>query len=441
MDAELFEDLVISDPCFNDWLRGRRLAGAKPYLNAADHRPAKPALMLERRKTVAFIADCGESRPARKLASKFFDLTAKAVGAEVDSVTFCEAGTTTECPTLERSVPMVAMRIVVRDGSERVGLSITIGDASSGCVFWVESAQLVLNADESATSYEFFSLVSRAADAVVDVLARGTGPADGHDLALALFNSARLLAMTLDKENLALADRQCAAAFEISPRGGPLAWRGLIRQISHFQHMTCDFLPCPEGAGAFAARALDAFPQDSLAQCVGAHTQYLFGGDTREALRLAGRSLEANPLNALAWAALANLQTATSDYGTGYGSARRAIDLSAGTRSAYFFEFYGCIAAAGLGDYRLAMRHARAAALLSPNFAPPRRYLVALKASTDDGLGFRGALRELRQIEPSFEMKLLLDGSYPVNTMRRIPLIDNVEGRLRRGMAALLEHH
>ncbi|MES0150239.1 hypothetical protein NKJ95_23800 [Mesorhizobium sp. M0012] len=441
LDAELFEDLDVSDPRFEDWIRGRRLATTNPCRDGIDHSPSKAILLLERRKTVAFIVDCAGSGPARQLASRFFALTSKAIGTQVRSVSFCEAGNATECETFDGAAQVIAMRSVVRDGAPRGSLSVTISDASSGCVFWTESTQLVLDADESATSSEFYSIVSHAADAAVDTLVRGNGPADGHDLALRLFNSARLLTMTLGKENLALADRQCAAAFEMSPHGGPLAWRALIRQISHFQYMTCDFLPCDEPAGALAARALEAFPGDSMAQCVGAHTEYLFGGNTCQAMRLAKRSIQANPLNAVAWAALANLQTATSDYRTGYDSARRAVDLSAGTRATYFFEFYGCIAAAGLGNYQLAMRHARAAARLSPNFAPPRRYLVALMASANDGLGFRSALQELRRIEPSFEMKLLLDGSYPVNTMRRIPLIDNVEGRLRSGMAALLEHH
>ncbi|RWD94252.1 hypothetical protein [Mesorhizobium sp.] len=435
----MFEDLDVADPHFESWIRARRLASATPYRNS-DHSLSKPILLLARRR-VAFIADCSGSDPARQVAGRFFALTSKAIEAQVDSVSFCEAGTAAEYETFDGAAQVIAMRIVVRDGAPRGSLSVTISEETSGCVIWTESAQLAMDADELAPPSKFYSIVSRAADAVVDALTRGGGSADGYEMALKLFNSARLLTMTLEKENLALADRQCAAAFEIAPRGGPLSWRALIRQISHFQHMTCDFLPCQEPTRALAAHALEAFPEDSMAQCVGAHTEYLFGGSTRQALRLAERSIQANPLNALAWAALANLQTAMSDYRTGYDSARRAIYLSAGTRAAHFLEFYGCIAAAGLGDYQLAMRHARAAALLSPNFAPPRRYLVALKASTNDGLGFRSALQELRQIEPSFEMTQLLDRSYPVNTMRRISLIDNVEGRLRRGMAALLEHH
>lgn len=440
-DAELFEDLDISDPNFADWIRGRRVGTGAPSRSGVEKALATPSLMLARRKMVALIADCEGSSASRQLAGRFFALTSKAIAAQIDSVSFWEPGTTTECEIFDGAAQVIVIRTVVRDCAARGSLSVTISDASSGCVFWVENTQMVFDANGPIASAQFYSMVSRAADAVADRLVRGSDSADGHDLALRLFSSARLLTMTLDKDNLALADRQCAAAFEMSPRGGPLAWRAFIRQISHFQYMSCDFLPCHEPTRALGARALEEFPGDSMAQCVCAHTEYLFGGSTRQALRLAERSIQANPLNALAWAALANLQTAISDYRTGYDSARRAIDLSAGTRATSFFEFYGCIAAAGLGDYQLATRHARAAALLSPNFAPPRRYLVALKASANDGLGLSAALQELRQIEPSFEMKLLLEHCYPVNTMRRIPLIDNVEGRLRRGMAALLEHH
>lgn len=441
VDEELFEDLDISDPHFQDWIRVRRLASAIPSKGGVDHSASKPTLKLARRKVVAFSVDCEERGSLRQLASRFCALASKAIAAQVEPVSFYEAETVTGNASFDGAVHAVAMRVVVRGGASRASLSVTIGDAGSGCVIWADSAQLNLGAHGADATTAFYSIASRAVDAAVDALTRGNSSADGHEMALRLFNSARILTMTLDRENLALADRQCAAAFEMAPRGGPLAWRALIRQISHFQYMTCGFLPSQEPISLLAASALEAFPQDSMAQCVSAHTEYLFGGDTQQALRLAQRSIQANPLNALAWAALANLQTATSDYQTGYASARRAIDLSAGTRAAHFLEFYGCIAAAGLGDYRLATRHARAAAKLSPNFAPPRRYLVALEASGNDGQALRGALQELRQIEPSFEMKLLLDGSYPVNTMRRIPLIDNVEGRLRRGMAGFLEHH
>lgn len=442
-DVELFEDLDIGDPHFENWIASRRLAAGNRGVDDADQNPVKPPPVLTRRTTVTFSSVLDRSDRARHLADRFVALTSKAMAAHIDTLIFREAAASSGSTALGAGDldQGIIIRTVIRDGSPQGSLSVAVSDASSGSVFWAERTQLVSNADAFVASIGFHSFVSRAADAALDVLMRGIGPADGHELALRLFNSARLLTMTLDKDHLALADRQCAAAFELSPRGGPLAWRAFIRQISHFQYMSCDFLPCHQPAGRLAARALELFPQDSLALCVSAHTEYLFGGDTRSALRLAERSIQANPLNGLAWAALANLQTAMSDHRAAYHSARRAIGLSSGTRAARFFEFYGCIAAAGLGDYRLAMHHARDAALLSPDFAPPRRYQVALKASTNDSQGFRSALQELKGIEPSFEMKLLLDGSYPVNTMRRIPLIDNVEGRLHSGMAALLEHH
>jgi hypothetical protein len=155
---------------------------------------------------------------------------------------------------------------------------------------------------------------------------------------------------------------------------------------------------------------------------------------------MAELSTRGNPLNPLAWAALANLQTATSDHRGGYRSARRAADLSVGTSAGYFFEFYCCIAAAGLGDYQLAMEHAQTSARLAPRFAAPRRYLVALKAAANDGQGFRSALRALQVIEPFFEAKSLLDSNYPINTMRRIALMSSVERRLRCDLPSLLEH-
>ncbi|MBD9628010.1 hypothetical protein IB279_34220 [Ensifer sp. ENS06] len=438
-DDELLEDLNVSDPHFQNWIRGRRLTALAPP--SVDHSASQQTLRLARRKIVVFSLECEGRSSLRRLASKFRALTSKAIAAQVNPVSFYDADAAAGYENFAGAAQMIAVRVSVRDGAPRASLSVLISDASNGCALWSESAQLILDADRAAASSAFYTIASHASNAVVDALVRSNGRIDGYEMALRLFNSARILTMTLDKENLALADRQCTTAFEIAPNGGPLAWRALIRQISHFQYMTCGFLPSQESIRGLATCAIEMFPEDSMAQCVGAHTEYLFGGSVQQALRLAERSIQANPLNALAWAAFANLQTAMSDYRAGYTSARRAIDLSAGTRTAHFLEFYGCIAAAGLGEYRLATRHAHAAAQLSPNFAPPRRYLVALKAFGNDDQSLCGALQELRQIEPSFEMKLLLDSSYPVNTMRRIPLIGVVEGRLRTGVAEFLEQH
>ena len=434
-EAEWFEDLKINDPRFKDWVCALRLANANPLVGV--HSPAIP-LVRGRGKLVTMTADDGGSRAARGLIEDFFTLMSKAIRAQLDTVSLrVTFGTETE--SIDEVEQVIAIRAVARSGGDG-SLSIALADPRTECVFWVEDVQFASLVKETAS--RIHAAASRATVAVIDALIRENAPSDGYDLALRLFNSGRLLTMTLDRDNLALADRQCSAAFDIAPRGGPLAWRALIRQISHFQHMTCDFLPRQEeGSASFVARALTAFPTDSMVQCVGAHTEYLFGGSTRQAFQLAKKSLEGNPLNAFSWAALANLQTATSDFRSGYESACQAVRLSAGTFAAFFFEFYACIAAAGLGAYPLAMRHAAASARQSPHFAPPLRYLVALNAATGEGDGLRSAVQRMRQIEPYFETGQLLDGAYPVNTLRRIALIGSVEGHVRRGTSQVRELH
>jgi len=436
-DAELFEDLDIHDPRFKDWICAARHVKADPARSTAS--PTIPALKRGRRKLVSMTGDDGGSRVARQLIGDFFTLISKAIRAQVDAVSFCVAFDRNEADSDNDADDVITVRALARNRADAC-FSATLADARTGCVFWAENIQPA--DDAKATSSLIHAVASRATVAVVDALMREDRPAEGHDLAVRLFNSGRLLSMTLDRDNLARADRQFAAAFDIAPRGGPLAWRALIRQISHFQHMTCDFLPRQEErSDSFVARALAGFPSDPMVQCVGAHSEYLFGGSTRQAMQLARRSLQGNPLNAFAWAALSNLQTAISDYRSGYDSACRAVELSAGTSAAFFFEFYACIAASGLGDYELAMRHAATSARQSPYFAPPRRYLVALNLSTHDGSGFRRALGGMRRIEPSFETKVLLDSAYPVNTLRRIPLIANVEDHTRRGTNHVREIH
>src|SRR4029077_19476551 len=99
------------------------------------------------------------------------------------------------------------------------------------------------------------------------------------------------------------------------------------------------------------------------------------------------------------------------------------VELTTGTKWLYFFEFYRCMAASGLGNYRDAAEYAKTSSLLSPRFASPRRYMIALAAATGDHVGFDHACHALKMIEPSFNIEQLLSPKYPVNTLRRIALI------------------
>ncbi|ESX86265.1 hypothetical protein [Mesorhizobium sp. LNJC403B00] len=434
-ESELFEDLSVLDRRFKDWIERQRAAAGNLNCSHDNSRLAMHRQYAKPRpRIVHFRANVGTSEYGDQIARRLFTLASTAVGSDAD-VKFTYSTDLTNNHDIDPVDQIVAVRIAVN--VPIVWISVTIADPGTGCVSWTDEIQW----DErvAPTVPRLDTLAFRTAWMALDALMRGGVHDHEPTTALRLFRSAQILTMTLDKDNLAIADQQCDTAFQIVQRGSYLAWRSFIRQISHFQHMSCEFLP-RQPQGGFAAAALGQFPQDSLALCMGAHAEYLFGGGIRPAFRMAELSTRGNPLNPLAWAALANLQTATSDHRGAYRSARRAADLSAGTSVGYFFEFYCCIAAAGLGDYQLATEHAQTSTRLAPRFAAPRRYLVALKAAANDGKGFRSALRSLQAIEPFFEAKLLLDSNYPINTMRRIALMSSVERRLRCDLPSLLEH-
>ncbi|TPK66288.1 MULTISPECIES: hypothetical protein [unclassified Mesorhizobium] len=213
--AELFEDLDIPDWQFADWIRRHRSAVSASFDHDIDS-VAKP--LAPHRRNVSFTADLDPSHRARQLASKFFALTSRAVRAHVDAVFFREAGPVPQNkhPRRHDADRSVAIRAIIRDCFSINSLSVTVSDTDSGCVLWADRAQIAGHANDFDASMGFRSMVSRTADAVLDALARR--PADVHEMAFRLFDSARLLLITQDKENLALADRQCAEAFEMSRR-------------------------------------------------------------------------------------------------------------------------------------------------------------------------------------------------------------------------------
>jgi len=57
----------------------------------------------------------------------------------------------------------------------------------------------------------------------------------------------------------------------------------------------------------------------------------------------------------------------------------------------------------------------------------PRRYEVALANHLGDESGVDHAVDAMRLVEPEFVLHTLLDPTYPVNTLRRLPIIETVQ--------------
>ena len=140
----------------------------------------------------------------------------------------------------------------------------------------------------------------------------------------------------------------------------------------------------------------------------------------------AERAVELDRSDPLARALLSNALTVNGHLEDAYKVALQSISLAAGSRYEFYFHHFACMAATAAGDYEVALRHARASVSRVPEFVSPRRYEIVLAHKLGDQLGVERAVNAMRNTEPEFDIKMMLDPSYPVNTLRRLPIIETI---------------
>ncbi|TIT41647.1 MAG: hypothetical protein E5W78_00165 [Mesorhizobium sp.] len=173
--------------------------------------------------------------------------------------------------------------------------------------------------------------------------------------------------------------------------------------------------------------ALRHSPDDAVVQTISSQIEYVHQGNLRTPLVMAQRGVERDPTDPLGWALLSNALSTNGKLEEGYQTARRALELTKHSPFQFYFEHFACMAATALADYDQALLHARTALRFRPDFVSTRRYEVALHLRRDEAPQLRQAVKALQQQEPDFTPAALLDPAYPVNTLRRLPIMAAIE--------------
>jgi hypothetical protein len=428
-DIELFEDLDVKDPEFEHWVRDHR--SSLGQLTSTAHQSSR----MSSRHTIVFLSNLVKDSDGSAIVRQFYAYIAKSLmhRSQVCIVDHSLPDSSLSIIDNRNYLSTISINLSLNINSRSVNMTSAISDCDTGCLYWTDEVTVEWPFQGLFESPQFIGLVSQTLDSVIDAIAARTVGSNKTTTALRLFKSAQLLTFTLNRGDLERADQQCRSAFEMDRRGSYLAWRALIRLICHFQYFGDEFLSDKEHINVISSKALEDFADDPTVLSIASHAEYLFGTRTSSALHLAELAIDGDALNPIAWAALANIHTATGNYLSGFDAAKRAVDVSAGTKAMYFFNFYCCMAATGVGDFTGARVYAQTSSMLSPKFLAPRRYLVALQTASGDQAGLTMALSGLRNIEPSFDIKCLLDGKYPVNTLRRLRIIEGVERSVLHG--------
>jgi tetratricopeptide (TPR) repeat protein len=223
----------------------------------------------------------------------------------------------------------------------------------------------------------------------------------------------------LGEANFRAADELFAAAYDLNARGLFLAWRAYVRTFLLVELRGFHRPMLEEEAFGFLRKALEAEPNNSYVNALGAHVHAILRRSYISAYELAERSIDLNPANPIGWACLGIAQCYLGKSGDGLQSTLRARSIAGFSPVRYQIDTLGCIAATMARDFETAVHLGESSHLLAPDFAAPMRYLAALYiVRGEEGKAF-SMVDRLRSKEPDFSFRKLAEQSYPSAGLHR----------------------
>lgn len=421
-DTELFSDLNINDQEFQEWIRNRRIALARPSPRG-EFPVARQSARVDN-PAIFFRHDGTGSQRSETTARALVALATASLLDFSDFQIFHELG---KEPLLPRG-PIrrgLVVSLTVAAGNQSQHPHVTILHPETNRVFWSRSFTIWTHA-VSFDEEQFHPVCAEIVFAVLSTFKTRRDELDIADCGALLAIRGRGLIFQFDRRSLSEADVYLRLAYDYEPRPQYLAWRAFLRNMANFQHRTCGFLGDAVEIETLAREAIHQAPNSAIALGVGAHIEYLVGGSHRTSFQLANRAVSFDPLNAVNQAILSNTELILGNLADSRRSSLKALALAQSCDCRAFIEFFCCMSAAALGDYQVATDHAEQALMLRPSFRAPLRYLVALYRHAGRTVDLSRAVARMRSVEPDFHIGRFLDNDYPVTTLRRIRLIEAI---------------
>ncbi|MER8969200.1 hypothetical protein NKI25_26530 [Mesorhizobium sp. M0808] len=430
--VEAFEDVDVHDHEFEHVIRDVRSQVLERWMQ---QRRAAP-----RRRRIVLVRSDARGAPAADVGARLLQNRILSALRQMNDLEIMSADGAGGADDLDAPGGQPQAMLLIRVLSVAVGNDVFLScEIHNDRRLWSDNACVPSAIGAMHESVDLDRLALNTVEHVSDAFAEAAS-IDGADAcASVLAHQARNLFFRLDKKSLVAADSLFKRAFEIEPRGRYLVWRGFLRNAAFFQHRTMSFLDNAVSVTELAVEALRHSPDDAVVQTISSQIEYVHQGNLRTPLVMAQRGVERNPTDPLGWALLSNALSTNGKLEEGYQTARRALELTKHSPFQFYFEHFACMAATALADYDQALLHARTALRFRPDFVSTRRYEVALHLRRDEALQLRQAVKALRQQEPGFSPIALLDPTYPVNTLRRLPIMETVQRRVAGRINDLLE--
>lgn len=437
--VELLQGIDIQDEGFEDWLREQRQLHYEIELTS-------DAVVSKNITEQLIDLNVIQPQDSAQQCTVIFDCSAKgSLEADVAAMFFSEQlyrklsqyelftcigndadGIPDTAAVGKASKSAVVIRIIAFANRDEVCLGVQIDSGQLGPRLGYDSVVLPRTLSRLQEAPEIGRLVQTTTDTLLDRLRYEALPTGGTAEATLLVHEARKQTFALDRKNLIKADLLLTRAYELEPRGQYLAWRAFLRNTAFFQHQTSDIFQEQYSSDELSLEAMRQAPENALVQAFSSQIDYVNQGSLMEQMVRLECAVELDRSDPLARAFLSNALTVNGRLEDAYQVALQSVSLVAGGRYEFYFHHFACMAATAAGRCETALGHARKSVSFMPNFVSPRRYEVALAVELGDQSGVERAVTAMRTVEPEFNVKTLLTPGYPVNTLRRLPLIEAI---------------
>lgn len=423
--AELAEGLDVDDPEFEDWLRNERSAFASRAPEVRSGAAAHPASVFRPQlpKPILLLGRPEGIDPQMQMVA---DMVATEVGYRVSRLGGVDVREAAGFEPDQNGAPQFLLAVRVAPSGSLLRVQASISDRRTAFILW--SGQHRIDPSGSATHNDegFGRIVNNLTAKLCIVL--GTPAPDATDQEIRAIAAYRAIAGLKFSctDGLLVADEFLREANAMHPNATVTAWRALVTGWQVIERVAPQ--DALDHAIDLSRQALAGDPVNPTALTVAAELSDIRGGPF-DAAELAQQAVDLDPIDAFVAAGLAKALMRRGDAARAHERALLAAQLARGHPNLPWWKMLCSVTAVHCGKYGDALRFAKTAHDLAPNFRPPLRYLVGLYFQAGDEQAVVETAAKLQRFEPDFGAAALRDPQYPLR-LGGTPLLDVADSGL-----------
>jgi tetratricopeptide (TPR) repeat protein len=421
--GEVLDDIDIADPEFVDWLRELRMQHEVPPPGTVQPLLSVPVAQRPVRRAMALISRIDRSGTARgafilrALSQRIVTGLALLGDLEIVEVDVSEK-------LISEDQPAVRVELECLDDSDMAFVLLRVLSTANRRIVWSGRVSLAPSVAEIWASAD----VTRAVNCTVQAVSDAAATAPGLT-AISAINHAVRRVFEFEKTGLVKADGLLRDAGDGEARALALAWRGFLRLTEALEFRDADSGKMEE-AMLYTQEALALAPEHPVVLSLASQVTLRATGNLDQAHYLAGRAVSSGEDNPYALDALSQTLIIQGRYDEAHKLAEFARLNAQGLPHSFSWDLLACFTALGIGDKDRAYDLALTCHRKMPFYRPALRYLTAISALNNRPEDIGRHAQQLRKIEPDFTPALLLNPTYPVETLRDLGLIDEIRARL-----------